>query len=104
MSAECFCKLLSAVVGAALESGLHPSQVHSALAVAGMELDDQRVVEPDYPDDAEAEAPFGPCPPSSPSPRSPVWWPGDVPFSGQARADAGFVDRLAGVGVAVHSN
>jgi hypothetical protein len=51
MSTECFRKLLAAVIGAALESGLHPALIHDALAIAGMQLDDQRVEEPEYADD-----------------------------------------------------
>jgi hypothetical protein len=51
MSVECFRKLLAAVIGAALESGLHPALIHSALAVIGMELDDNRVEEPAYQDE-----------------------------------------------------
>jgi hypothetical protein len=43
--------LLAAVVAAALESCLHPALVHSALAVDGMELDDNRVEEPAYRDE-----------------------------------------------------
>jgi hypothetical protein len=51
MSESTFQRLLYAVVAAALESGLHPSLIHGALAVAGMELDDGRVSEPEYSDE-----------------------------------------------------
>jgi hypothetical protein len=51
MSAECFRKLLSAIVGAALETGLHPALIHDALVVQSMELDDNRVEEPQYQDE-----------------------------------------------------
>jgi hypothetical protein len=51
MSESTFRQLLAAVIGAALESGLHPSIIHSALAVVGMELDDNRVEEPVYQED-----------------------------------------------------
>jgi hypothetical protein len=51
MSESTFQRLLSAVIAAALESGLHPSAIHSALALAGMELDDNRVEEPAYQED-----------------------------------------------------
>jgi hypothetical protein len=46
-----FRQLLPALVAAALESGLHPSSIHSALAVVGMKLDDNRVEEPQYQDE-----------------------------------------------------
>jgi hypothetical protein len=51
MNPDTFRKLLAAVIGAALESGLHPALIHDALAVAGMELDDNRVEEPAYLDE-----------------------------------------------------
>ena len=45
MSHSTFSQLLDGVIRAGLESGLSPAEVHEALAVAGMALDDQRVDE-----------------------------------------------------------
>jgi hypothetical protein len=51
MSADTFRKLLAVVVAVALESRLHPVLIHDALAVAGMELDDNCFEESKYPED-----------------------------------------------------